>query len=129
MKCAVAYACDIKAFENAFILCSHVTEPDILKETHLKHAMYLEDEGHFKEAELEFIKAEKPKEAIEMYIHNEDWDAAMGIAEKYDPTSIPEIYCRQAEKAIELKKYSLAESLYICANHPELVLKMYKVNI
>ena len=29
--------------------------------------MYLEDEGKFKEAESEFIKASKPKEAVLMY--------------------------------------------------------------
>ena len=39
--------------------------PDI----HLKYAMFLEDEGKFKEAETEFIKASKPKEAVLMYVH------------------------------------------------------------
>ena len=36
--------------------------PDI----HLKYAMYLEDEGKFREAEAEFVKADKPKEAVLM---------------------------------------------------------------
>ena len=38
--------------------------PDI----QLKHAMYLEDEGKFLEAEAEFIKANKPKEAVLMWV-------------------------------------------------------------
>ena len=33
--------------------------------------MFLEDEGRFAEAEQEFIAAGKPKEACEMYIHNQ----------------------------------------------------------
>jgi hypothetical protein len=36
--------------------------PDI----HLQHAMALEDEGKFTQAEAEFLKAKKPKEAIDM---------------------------------------------------------------
>lgn len=35
-------------------------------EIHLKKAMFLEDEGSFKDAEDNFIKAEKPKEAVLM---------------------------------------------------------------
>jgi len=33
-----------------------------------KYALYLEDEGKFQEAEVEFIKANKPKEAVLMYV-------------------------------------------------------------
>jgi len=33
-----------------------------------KYALYLEDEGKFPEAEVEFIKANKPKEAVLMYV-------------------------------------------------------------
>ena len=33
-----------------------------------KYAQYLEDEGKYQEAEVEFIKANKPKEAILMYV-------------------------------------------------------------
>jgi intraflagellar transport protein 172 len=37
-----------------------------IPEIHLKHAMFLEDEGKFKEAEVEFIGACRPKEAVLM---------------------------------------------------------------
>ena len=40
-----------------------------MPEIHLKHAMYLEDEGKYKEAESEFIKAAKPKEAVLMQVY------------------------------------------------------------
>ena len=53
------------AFEFAFDLARSAMKnkmPDI----YLKHAMYLEDEGKYKEAEAEFIKANKSKEAVLM---------------------------------------------------------------
>lgn len=34
-------------------------------DVHLQYAMSLEDEGRFEKAEEEFIKAKKPKEAID----------------------------------------------------------------
>ena len=49
-----------------------------------QHAMFLEDEGRFQEAEDEFIKAGKPKEAVLMYVHVQDWDGAQRVAEKFD---------------------------------------------
>ena len=39
-----------------------------LSEISNKYAVYLEDEGKFSEAEVEFIKANKPKEAVLMYV-------------------------------------------------------------
>jgi intraflagellar transport protein 172 len=37
--------------------------------------MALEDEGNFERAEEEFIKAKKPQEAIDMYVHQRKWEA------------------------------------------------------
>ena len=53
------------AFEFAFDL-ARASMKTKMPEIHLKHAMYLEDEGKFPEAEAEFIKASKPKEAVLM---------------------------------------------------------------
>ena len=53
------------AFDFAFEL-ARLANKDKLGEIHLKHAMYLEDEGRFQDAEAEFIKANKPKEAVLM---------------------------------------------------------------
>jgi len=39
-----------------------------LTEISNKYALYLEDEGKLQEAEVEFIKANKPKEAVLMYV-------------------------------------------------------------
>ena len=37
-----------------------------MPEIHVKHAMFLEDEGKYTEAEAEFIKGGRPKEAVLM---------------------------------------------------------------
>ena len=39
-----------------------------LADVHLKHAMFLEDEGKFNEAEQEFVQANRPKEAVLMWV-------------------------------------------------------------
>jgi len=67
-------------------------------QVHLKYAMWLEDEGRFKEAEAEFLKADKPKEAIDMYVHQQDWAAALHIAEGFDPASIGDITMAQVRE-------------------------------
>ena len=64
---AVDYAVERSDFTQAFHIAEMAAKhkiPDI----HLQHAMHLEDEGKFESAEAEFIKAKKPKEAIDMYV-------------------------------------------------------------
>ena len=43
--------------------------PAKLPDIHLKHALFLEDEERFLEAETEFVLAGKPREAIDMFLH------------------------------------------------------------
>ncbi|CAG5928433.1 unnamed protein product [Menidia menidia] len=51
------------SFDFAFDL-ARLSSKEKIPQIHFKHAMYLEDEGKFPEAEVEFIKAGKPKEAV-----------------------------------------------------------------
>jgi hypothetical protein len=37
------------------------------------------------------IQAKKPKEAVLMYVHNQDWESAQRVAEAYDPGDNPNI--------------------------------------
>ena len=39
---------------------------------------------------MAFIEADKPKEAIEMYSHAEDWEGALRVAESAAPELVPE---------------------------------------
>ena len=52
-------AVDFVRFEEAFKLAENHAKYK-LPEVHLKYALHLEDENRFKEAEEEFIKANKP---------------------------------------------------------------------
>ncbi len=40
-----------------------------VKKKFFRYAMALEDEGKFRDAETHFVKADKPKEAVLMYVH------------------------------------------------------------
>ena len=68
---------------------------------HLKYAMYLEDEGRFDEAEKAFIQADKPKEATDMYIHQQDWASATRVAEQNDPAHVSEVLVAQAAVCVQ----------------------------
>eukprot|EP00798_Chlamydomonas_sp_ICE-L_P014195 gene14195-20165_t len=122
---AIDYAMESGAFAQAFELTRAGAKAK-LPEVHLKYAMFLEDEGRFAEAEAEFIAADKPKEAVDMYIHTQDWDAGMRVAEQYDPASVSDVLIAQARSATERQQYQVAESMYLQAKRPELALKMYR---
>ncbi|KAM5127050.1 LOW QUALITY PROTEIN: intraflagellar transport protein 172 homolog, partial [Mantella aurantiaca] len=112
-------------FDFAFEL-SRMAMKEKLPDIHLKHAMFLEDEGKFNEAEAEFVKAGKPKEAVLMYVHNQDWDAAQRVAELYDPGSVGNVLEGQARFAFEQKDYQKAEAFLLRAQKPELAVRHYK---
>ena len=52
-------------FDFAYDL-ANMAMKDKLPSIYLKHAMYLEDEGKFEEAEAKFIEAKKSREAVLM---------------------------------------------------------------
>ena len=122
---AIDYATESGAFEHAFSLAQN-SKKEKLPEVHLKYAMYLEDEGRFEEAEKEFIKADKPKEAIDMYVHQQDWANATRVAEANDPGSMPDVFVAQAKVMVERQEFTKAEALYVRAKKPELAVKAYK---
>jgi len=122
---AIDYACESGSFAFAFELAKASCKTKI-PEVHVKHAMYLEDEGQFKEAEEEFIKGNKPKEAIDMYIHMRDWPSAMNLAENYETRCIPDVLAAQGKECIEKREFSKAEQLFLRARKPELAVNMYR---
>ena len=56
--------------------------------------------GKFAEAEASFIKASRPKEAVLMYVHCQDWDSAQRIAEAHDPASVPDVLVGQVKTTV-----------------------------
>ncbi|KAJ3326468.1 hypothetical protein HDU76_012895, partial [Blyttiomyces sp. JEL0837] len=127
LEAAIDFATENGAFDFAFEL-SRFADKFKLSDIHYKHAMFLEDEGKFKEAENAFILAGKPKEAILMYIHNEDWDAAVTVADTYDPQSLGEVLISRAKACFDRKDFANMETLLLRAQRPDLVVKLYKDN-
>ncbi|XP_067120573.1 intraflagellar transport protein 172 homolog [Centruroides vittatus] len=125
LESAIEYASENCAFEFAFDLARTAMKhklPDI----HLRYAMFLEDEGKFREAEVEFIKAGKPKEAVLMYVHNQDWDSAQRVAEAHHKDSVAEVLVGQARCAFEAGDRQRAESLLLRAQRAEMAVKLYR---
>lgn len=122
---AISFAIESGAFPLAFEY-TRAHAPQKVGEVHLKYAMFLEDEGKFTDAEAEFVQAGKPREAIDMYIHQQDWAAARRVAEQSDPDSVPEVLCGQANVFVDRKEYGQAEQLYLTAKRPDLALRMYR---
>ncbi|XP_078397553.1 intraflagellar transport protein 172 homolog isoform X1 [Cetorhinus maximus] len=125
LETAIDYAADNCSFDFAFEL-SRLSMKNKIPDIHLKHAMYLEDEGKFLEAEVEFVKAGKSKEAVLMYVHNQDWDAAQRVAEAHDTDSVADVLVGQARFAFDQKEYQKAEAFLLRAQRPELAVKYYK---
>ncbi|OWF38575.1 intraflagellar transport protein 172 homolog [Mizuhopecten yessoensis] len=125
LEAAIDYAAENCAFDFAFEL-ARLANKNKLPDIHLKHAMYLEDEGRFADAEREFIQAQKPKEAVLMYVHNQDWDSAQRVAESHDSDSVADVLVGQARFAFEEKDFTRAESYLLRAQRPELAVKYYK---
>ena len=92
----------------ARLAAQHKT-PDI----HVKYAMALEDEGKFKEAETHFVKGGKPKEAVLMFVHNQDWDSAQRVAEQHDEDSVADVLVGQAKVAFEAGDLQKFEGLLL----------------
>ncbi|XP_062344303.1 intraflagellar transport protein 172 homolog isoform X2 [Cinclus cinclus] len=125
LEMAIDHATDTGVFEFAFEL-ARLSMKQKMPDIHLKYAMFLEDEGKFEEAEGEFIKAGKPKEAVLMFVHNQNWDAAQRVAEAHDPDSVADVLVGQAQFAFEQREFQKAEAFLLRAQRPELAIKYYK---
>ncbi|XP_039273606.2 intraflagellar transport protein 172 homolog [Styela clava] len=125
LEAAIDYASENCSFDFAFDLAKTGMKSK-MGDIHLKNAMFLEDEGKFPEAESEFVKAEKPKEAVLMYVHNQDWDNAQRVAQKHDPGSVNDVLIGQARVAFEAKDFQRAEAFLLRAQRADLAVKYYK---
>jgi intraflagellar transport protein 172 len=91
LEAAIDFEANQDRFEQAFRLAENHAKYK-LPEVHLKYALHLEDEDRIKEAEEEFIKANKPQEAINMYEHKQDWHNALQVARQYHPESVTKVF-------------------------------------
>ena len=121
---AVDVAVERHEWQQAFTIAEKTCK-EKLGDIHLQYAMALEDEGKFAKAEEEFIAAHKPKEAIDMYLHQQDWTAATRVSQAHDPTAMSDIIDAQAKAAIDKKEYKTAEQLLVQHKKAEAAVRMY----
>ena len=121
---AIDFVCDKKDFPEAFRLADASAKYK-LPDVHLKYALHLEDEQRYKEAEENFIKANKTSEAIGMYEHLEDWHSALQVARQFAPESFPQVYIDQAKFYLKKQDWPKAEAALINAKHPEMAINEY----
>jgi intraflagellar transport protein 172 len=122
---AIDYAIENGHFAHALELANGCMKSK-LPYVSLKHAMFLEDEGHFAEAEGAFVRAGRSKEAIDMYVHQRDWANALRVADLHDPPSLPDVLVAQAREAFDKGLHDDAEKLLLRANKPEQLITAYK---
>ena len=84
-------AIDVALQQNDYDLAFKTAEdyaPNKIKDIRCRFAMKLEEEGRFALAEKQFLQADKPREAIEMYFHQKSWEDALRIAQEIEPSFI-----------------------------------------
>lgn len=74
------------------------------------------------------MRAGKPKEAVLMYVHGQDWVNALRVAESSDPSAVPEVLRAQAVQCFDNKQYPEFESLLLRAQMPEVIVQKYKID-
>ncbi|XP_050421465.1 intraflagellar transport protein 172 homolog [Adelges cooleyi] len=121
----IDHANDSYQFDFAFEL-ARSGNAERLADVHYKYALVLEDDGKFQEAEVHFVAGFKPKEAVLMYTHNQDWDNAERVAEQHDKTSITDVLMSRAKIEFEAANYPKFEALLLRCHNPELIVKQYQ---
>ncbi|CAF0950446.1 unnamed protein product [Didymodactylos carnosus] len=120
-------ACEQRIFEFAFDI-ARILLKEKIPEVHYKYALYLEDEHQYHEAEQEFIKAKRPRDAVLMYVQNKDWDKAQRIAQQYDKSLLNDVLIGQAKESFDRNDFPKAESFLLQAQRADLAIKLYKEN-
>eukprot|EP00898_Chlorokybus_atmophyticus_P006921 jgi/Chlat1/722/Chrsp104S01301 len=124
-EAAIDYALEQGAFEHAFEL-ANASAKNKLPEVHLKWAMFLEDEGRYPDAESAFILAGKPREAVDMWLHQRSYSSASRVASQHDPDSLPAVGIAQGKEAAENGEWGRAEGMFVKAGRAEMAVGMYK---
>lgn len=80
----------------------------------------MQDHGQYAEAEAAFLKAGKPREAIDMHCHQHAWDAALRVAEAHDAAAAAGVYAKQGDALAAADRLHEAEAAYlhVRAHHP-----------
>lgn len=136
LEAAVDHAVAGKDFAYALKLCD-LSLPKKLGHVHHQHALHLQQNGAYAEAEAAFLHAKAPREAIDMYLQPalRDYASARHLAEAHEPSLLPSILEAQASALLQSQsskhndkdaaKHAQAEALYVAAGQPERAVHMY----
>lgn len=122
---AIDYAAQNGAFDFAFELC-RLGAKHKAPEVHARYAVVLEDEGRGEEAEQHYLLGNRPQEAVHMYVHQQDWNSALRVAEKHCTQLLPDIYVGLARQAFQQRDFTTAERHLLRAQKPEAIVQTYR---
>lgn len=74
------------------------------------------------------MQAGKPREAIDMFVHQKAWADACRVAEGHDPPAVSDVLCTQAADVAAAGDRAAAEDLYVRAAKPEKALQVHTVS-
>lgn len=127
-KKAIEAAINSRQWAKAIQILEGLDPADAIK-YYLRVARYYEEVQNFALAKKYFLKANKPKEALEMFKNANLWNDVQDIAEMFmGEKEILELYLGQATRLETKQKFKEAESLYIKVHEPDLAINMYKKN-
>ncbi|CEM08051.1 unnamed protein product [Vitrella brassicaformis CCMP3155] len=124
VEVAIDYALQHNNFDHAIEL-AQTSARHKLPDIYLKKALMYEDQEEFRLAEEQFIMAGKPKEAVDMYMHQHDWVSAMRVADAHDRSLVTEVMMGHAKDLSDQNQFQAAENLFISAQKPEMAISMY----
>lgn len=90
-----------------------------LPDLYVRAAEAAENAEDLQRAQELYIQAEKPKEAVAMWIHQRNFEAARGVAENHDPGSLKDVLLAQGAAAVENGDWGTAERVYLNAGAPK----------
>jgi len=97
-----------------------------ISEVHLRWGKELEQRGEYSQAVAHYLDAQKPKDAIEMYIRANMLDEAVDLADEHVKEDLPQILLIQAKHHFSERNYAKFEQACLRAEKPEFALEMYK---
>ena len=72
------------------------------------------------------MQAARPKEAIEMHMHQQQWAAALRIAETHDAGAVAAVYRAHGASLAADGKLAEAEAVFLQGKAPDPAIKMYR---
>jgi intraflagellar transport protein 172 len=121
---AIDYCCEIKDWDGARELARRHA-PEKMETITYKRALQLEDDSRFDEAEAEFVAAGRPREAVEMHLHQKNWEAAMKVAESHDQAAVSRVLIARANAEMADGALDAALRHFLDAKRPELAVEAF----